>query len=105
MARFDVDLDVRDSRSILAPVVLFFHEDVHPVHGIHGAVFFDVVGERLSQADQGNPAFVKNLVAHCIRLKHLLVTAFRQTENLKHKVNSINESHQQSGKEENGNNQ
>ena len=102
---FDVDLDIGNSCSVLPAVVLLFHEDVHPVHVIHGTVFFDVVGERLSQADQGNPAFVKNLVAHCIRLKHLLVTAFRQTENLKHKVKPINESHQQSRKEENGNNQ
>jgi hypothetical protein len=43
MARINVNLDVCDSSAILTAIVLFFHQDVHLVHGVHGPIFFDVV--------------------------------------------------------------
>src|SRR5690349_13189306 len=42
--RFNIDFDIRHSGAILPTVVLLFHEDVHPVHGISRSVFFNVVG-------------------------------------------------------------
>jgi len=44
--------------------MLFFHEDVHLIHGIGRAIFLDVVGEGLSQSNEGNAALVKDIVAH-----------------------------------------
>jgi hypothetical protein len=44
--------------------MLFFHQNVHLVHGVGGAIFFDVVGERLSQSDEGYAALVKDGIAH-----------------------------------------
>jgi hypothetical protein len=47
---------------------------------------------------------VKNLVAHFGGLKHYSSVSISSNKNLKHKVNSINQSHQQSRYEENDNN-
>jgi hypothetical protein len=44
--------------------MLLFHEDIHLIHGIGRAVFFDVVGERLSKSNEGNAAFMKDGVTH-----------------------------------------
>src|SRR6478736_1578639 len=44
-----INLDIGNSSSILTTIVLLFHEDVHLVHGVSCAIFFDVIGERLSQ--------------------------------------------------------
>ena len=59
-----INFDVCNSSTILPPIVLFFHQDVHLIYGVHGAILFDVVGKWLSQADHCNSAFMKNLVAH-----------------------------------------
>src|SRR5690606_6038368 len=43
VAWFNVDFDVGNTCAVLAPVMLFFHEDVHPVHGIGWAVLFNII--------------------------------------------------------------
>jgi hypothetical protein len=67
MSGFYVNFDVGYSRSVLPAIVLFFHENIHLVHGIGRAILFDVIGEWLSQTNEGNSAFVKDVVAHVIR--------------------------------------
>ena len=59
IAVFGIELDVGQPGSVLPPVVLFFHQQVHLVESVKSrAVFLPVVIDRLEQPDQGNAAFV-----------------------------------------------
>ena len=53
-----------NSGAILATVVLFFHQDVHLIYGVHRPIFFNIIRKGLSQSDECYSAFMKNLVAH-----------------------------------------
>src|SRR5688500_18891356 len=70
VTRLYIDFYVCNPCPILTPVVLLLHEDVHPVHGIRRAVFFDIIRKGLSEAVKGYSAFMKNLVAHFNGLKN-----------------------------------
>ena len=68
LARGDVQLDVGESGSVLATVVLLLHEQVHLIESIKcTAVFVDVVLQRLLQSKHCNAAFVLEKVAHAGR--------------------------------------
>src|SRR5688500_8565354 len=47
----NVNFYVCNSGAVLTAIVLFLHKDVHLIDGIHWTVLFDVIGERLSEAD------------------------------------------------------
>lgn len=64
MPRFMIYFNVGDTCAILPPVVLFFHQDIHLVDGIHGAILIDVVGKGFAQSNEGNAALVKDGIAH-----------------------------------------
>src|SRR5688572_5858142 len=61
---FDVNFYVCNSCSILAAIMLFLHQDIHLIYGVHWAILFDVIRERFSKSDHRDPALVKNLVSH-----------------------------------------
>jgi len=44
--------------------MLLFHENVHFIHGIGWAIFFDIIGEWLSKPNEGDAALMKDGVAH-----------------------------------------
>ena len=64
MTGFHVDLDVGDAGAILATIVLFLHEDVHLIHGVHRSILLNVIRKWFSQADHRNTAFMKYFVTH-----------------------------------------
>src|SRR5258708_37845241 len=65
-----IDFYVGNTRAILPPIVLLLHEDVQLVHGISRPIFIDVIGEGLSQTNEGNSAFVKDVVAHIFDIRN-----------------------------------
>ena len=65
VAVFGIELDVGQPGTVLSPVVLFFHQQVHLVEPVEvRAVFLPVVVDRLEQPDEGNAAFVFYGIAH-----------------------------------------
>jgi hypothetical protein len=65
LTRVEVDFDVHNPGTILAPVVLLFHKKVKLIKAIlPGSVFFVVKGCGFEQSDQGNATFVFYHLAH-----------------------------------------
>ena len=59
------ELDVHHPGPVLAPVVLFFHQQVHAVQTIQAVtVFFLVVRDGFAEPEKGNAAFVFYVLAH-----------------------------------------
>ena len=62
---FDIELDGRDTCAILTPVMLLFHQEIQLVQAPeNSAVLLQVIGERLTQSDECQSAFMFYLVAH-----------------------------------------
>lgn len=60
-----IELDVGQSGSVLSPVVLLFHQQVHFVQPVKGrAVFFQIEIDGFQQADHGDAALVFDRIAH-----------------------------------------
>jgi hypothetical protein len=59
-----INFDVGDSGPVLPSIVLLFHQNIHLVHGVGGAIFFDVVGKWLAKSNEGYAAFVKDRFTH-----------------------------------------
>ena len=65
MTGFDVEFDCGDPRAVLSPVVLFFHQQIQLVQAPkNGAVLLQVIGERLTQTDECQAAFMFYFIAH-----------------------------------------
>ena len=65
MARFGEEFDVGQSGSVLPPVVLLLHQDLHLVESVkRGAVLLQVEIQRLEQPDERDAAFVFDRIAH-----------------------------------------
>jgi hypothetical protein len=64
VTRLNVDLDVCNSRAILTPVMLLFHQDVHLVHRESRAVLVEKVRKRLPQSYERYSALVMDLISH-----------------------------------------
>jgi hypothetical protein len=60
-----IELDVRQTRSVLPTVVLFLHQEIHLVYAVESrSVFVDVKLEGLFEAKHGNAALVLKEITH-----------------------------------------